>query len=425
MNIIVLVVDRLHAGFLGCYGNSWVATPHFNRLAAEGFLFDQAFVDHPDLAELCRSWWTGTHYLEREGPQTNLTTLVERFGQSGFATMCLTDESAVASHPLAAHFDEVVRVGQAAADRSAAETGEGRRMAESVEETEAAQFFAAATQMLEQPRQPFFLWLHSRGMDAPWDAPYEFRRQYADEEEADPPTIVTPPCRYLGEADDPDEVWGICQAYAGQVSLVDECLGGLLEMLDAEELASDTGLVVLGARGFPLGRNARLGGVDQALYGELAQTPWVIRLPDGTGSMARSQVLVQPCDLMPTLLDLSGLADVGAAKRASRSLLPAIRGDLAWYRDRICLASEGGERAFRTPAWYLRLPAPRSTVDESPAPELYTKPDDRWEVNDVAPRCPEIVAAMRAAHDELASSLSLDQGGNLPPLDDLLANDLR
>jgi arylsulfatase A-like enzyme len=423
MNIIVLVVDRLHAGFLGGYGNAWVATPHFNRLAAEGFLFDQAFVDHPDLAELCRSWWTGTHYLEREGPPPrDPPMLVDRFGESGFTTTCLTDDPLVANHPLAARFDEVVRVGPA----TGSGTSEAPQSADSVEETELAQFFAAAMQVLERPQEPFFLWLHSRGMGAAWDAPYEFRQQYADEEEREPPRIVEPPCRYLSEADHPDEIWGICQAYAGQVSLVDECLGGLLEMLDAERLAADTALVVLGARGSPLGRNGRLGGVDQALYGELVQTPWLLRLPNAVGAMARSQALVQPCDLMPTLLELSGLSTGGLENRlAARSLLPMIRDDATWPRDRICLASDGGERAFRTPAWYLRLPAARSTLDESPLPELYTKPDDRWEVNDVASRCPEVVAAMRAAHDESAGSLALGQGGELPSLDELLASDLR
>ncbi|HEV3342264.1 MAG TPA: sulfatase-like hydrolase/transferase [Pirellulales bacterium] len=422
MNIIVLVVDRLHTGFLGCYGNAWVATPHFNRLAAEGFVFDQAFVDHPDLAELCRSWWTGTHYLQRESRAEAPPMLVERFSESGFTTTCLTDEPAVAGHPLAARFDEVVRIGHAAGDDPLAASGD--TMAESVEQTQLAQFFAAAMQALEQPREPFLLWLHSRGMGGAWNAPFEFRRQYADEEEAEPPRIVVPPCRYLGETDDPDELWGLCQAYAAQVSLVDECLGGLLEMLE-EQLVSDTALVVLGARGFPLGRNRRLGGVDQALYGELVQTAWLVRLPDAAGAMARSEALVQPGDLMPTLLELSRLSDSAPAPDHSpRSLLPVIRDDLTWRRDRICLANESGERACRTPAWYLRLPAPRPTLDEGPSPELFGKPDDRWEVNDVAQRCPEIVAAMRAAHDELARSLAAREG-ELPALDELLASDLR
>jgi arylsulfatase A-like enzyme len=39
VNAICLVVDRLHTGFLGAYGNTWIETPVFDRLAAESFHF--------------------------------------------------------------------------------------------------------------------------------------------------------------------------------------------------------------------------------------------------------------------------------------------------------------------------------------------------------------------------------------------------
>src|SRR5579864_8245994 len=112
MNIIVLVIDRLHAGFLGCYGNTWVATPHFNRLAAEGFVFDQAYVDNPGLPQLCRSWWTGRHSLVPSVMQGE-ESLAHRFSQAGWTTSCLTDEPALAEHPLIGGFDELIRVGAA------------------------------------------------------------------------------------------------------------------------------------------------------------------------------------------------------------------------------------------------------------------------------------------------------------------------
>ena len=33
MNVICLVIDGLQAGYLGCYGNSWLPTPGFDQLA--------------------------------------------------------------------------------------------------------------------------------------------------------------------------------------------------------------------------------------------------------------------------------------------------------------------------------------------------------------------------------------------------------
>ena len=63
MNAICLVIDRLHTGFLGAYGNTWIETPAFDRLAAESFLFDQMLVDSPQLGPLYRSFWQGCHAL--------------------------------------------------------------------------------------------------------------------------------------------------------------------------------------------------------------------------------------------------------------------------------------------------------------------------------------------------------------------------
>ena len=57
-------------------------------------------------------------------------------------------------------------------------------------------------------------------------------------------------------------------------------------------------------------------------------------------------------------------------------------------RDRLCLAGGDGQRTIRTPAWYLR---------SAGEPELFAKPDDRWEVNNVTCRCPEVVEGLQAA----------------------------
>lgn len=54
MNAIVLVVDRLGAGYLGPYGNTWLETPHWNRLAARSALFEWALTDAVDLPTVYR-----------------------------------------------------------------------------------------------------------------------------------------------------------------------------------------------------------------------------------------------------------------------------------------------------------------------------------------------------------------------------------
>src|SRR5271154_3606526 len=95
MNAISLVIDRLHVGYLGCYGNSWIATPNFDRLASDGFVFDQALIESPDLAEQYTAL-------------TSQAQFVQRLRECGIATALITDDPQVADMPWAAEVDDVL-----------------------------------------------------------------------------------------------------------------------------------------------------------------------------------------------------------------------------------------------------------------------------------------------------------------------------
>src|SRR5262249_56411820 len=131
-----------------------------------------------------------------------------------------------------------------------------------------------------QATRPFLLWIHTQGMNGPWDAPLEMRYQFADEDDPVPPDLVSPPQKTLAADYDPDELLGLAHAHAGQVALVDYCLGMLLEALEEHPLASETLLAVTSPRGYPLGEHLRVGPANEALYGELLHVPLFLRLPD-------------------------------------------------------------------------------------------------------------------------------------------------
>lgn len=61
MNVIVVVCNSLHLGFLGAYGNAWIETPNLDRLAAEGTVFDHHFPENLTTLPTRRSWWTGRY----------------------------------------------------------------------------------------------------------------------------------------------------------------------------------------------------------------------------------------------------------------------------------------------------------------------------------------------------------------------------
>jgi arylsulfatase A-like enzyme len=224
-------------------------------------------------------------------------------------------------------------------------------------------------------------------MAGPWDAPYELRAQYADEEDPPPPQFTAVPNRHLPENFDPDELLGITHAYAGQVSLVDSCLGIFLDAFRENPRASQTLLAVLGARGFPLGEHRRVGPCDEPLYEEMIHVPFFLRMPDGFGAMERNLALVRTGDLGPTLCEWLGVAP--SISSGARSVLPLVRGEQSELRDHVLLESLT-DRALRTTAWHFR-----QLKEEGSSLELYAKPSDRWEVNEVADRVPEVAAAFR------------------------------
>jgi hypothetical protein len=95
--------------------------------------------------------------------------------------------------------------------------------------------------------------------------------------------------------------------------------------------------------------------------------------------------------------------------------MPLLRQETDALRDRLCLAGGNGQRAIRTPAWHFRA------GDE---PELFAKPDDRWEVNNVACRCPEVVEGLQAALAQYELTLPAGRSRDLPPLSDVLLHGL-
>jgi arylsulfatase A-like enzyme len=432
-NILCVVVDRLQAGMVGAYGNTWIQTPGFDRLAAEGFLCERAVIDSPRLQSLYRSYWQGLHAMAPAGVSANETSswsaaLPQRLNEAGVATSLVTDEPWLVEHLTAAGFVE----------RELVATESVSNPAGDIEETQLARLFAVASARLAQLPQPFCLWLHAGSIGRLWDAPLELRNRYADEDDPPPSESVEVPCRWLPVNFDPDELLTIVQAYAAQVALLDVCLAGLLDALAESSAAPNTLVAVLSARGFPLGEHGRLGPADEALYSETTQIPWLLRLPDGLGACERTQALVQPADLQATLAEWCGL-ETGTGlplhPAQGRSLLPLLTGandGAAYPRDRACISAGPNEQAIITPAWFLRAHRSDGTADatgqDRSGPdqsgtqiELYAKPEDRFEVNEVSNRAVDVVSDLVAALAQFEQACQSAEAIELAPLSPALA----
>ncbi len=397
-NIVVLAIDRLGAGYLGPYGATWLDTPAFNHLASQSLLIEHALSDSPELARVYRSLWTGRHAANHDEPAAPLAKI---FSAAGYQTSLLTDDAEVANSPLAVDFQRRFEPLPGAASSTAAD----------VADTQLARMFDTAIEMFSEASSPFLLWVHLQAMQGPWDAPWELRAQWADEEDPSPPEFVDPPLRRLPATYDPDEVLGVIHAYAGQVAVLDRCLGWFLQAFESSSRALDTLLVVTAPRGYPLGEHHRIGPVNNALHGELLHIPLLLRFPAGLDNAFRAQAIAQPADVFATLTDWAQVTN--APTGIWGQSLMRLTEDEEWRRDR-AVAVYGDERSLRTPAWFLRRPA---TTDDSSEPvELYVKPDDRWEANEVSDRLPEIVEAMLATLDDFERAAQAGDPALLTPL---------
>src|SRR5262249_1994830 len=111
----------------------------------------------------------------------------------------------------------------------------------------------------------------------------------------------------------------------------------------------------------------------------------------------RVAALTQTVDLLPTFFDAFGITP---PLLHGHSLLPLARGKANHIRAYACAGlrtGDGVEWALRTPECYFLLPllTPRRDQERGargeqaapgvshPSPELYVKPDDRWEINNV------------------------------------------
>jgi arylsulfatase A-like enzyme len=386
-NILVVSIDGLRASALGAYANTTFGTPALDRFAAESFLLDSCFASSVDLTEIYRALWHANE-VERS------STLPRLLNERGYATTLITDERALNALAGSTGFGEVIELDTASDSR------EISTRAHDPAETDLARVISAAIDRISGSGldRPQITWLHARGLSGTWDAPLEFQQMLLDEDDPSPIDTTSSPDLLVGPGDDPDAPFRYATAYAAQVMVLDACWETLLDTLDAAE--NEWLVMLIGARGFPLGEHGRIGGVDQRLFAEQLHVPWLIRLPDKRGQLSRSCALTTHADLPSTLIDAVGenesLKNIGFD---GVSVLRLISGGRVTWRDAICSHSPTA-RAIRTPAWCLRedLVATNSNVDssgESRERELYVRPDDRWEANDVAKLCPEVVEELK------------------------------
>ncbi len=284
-NILFCFADDWMWPHAGVHGDPVVSTPTFDRVAAEGVLFNQAYVAAPSCTPSRAAVLTG-QYPFRLGPGVNLTS-------------CLPAEHQVYPDLLEAAGYHVgfTRKGWAPGNEKAA----GRRR------NPAGPRFADFGAFLAARRadQPFCFWFGSTQPHRMYDVDSGVRAGL------EPARVKVPP--YLPDCDTVRR--DICDYY-GQVQRFDRDVAGLLEQLDRAGLADNTIVVMTGDNGWPFPRG------KATLYEAGTHAPLAIRWPGKIPAGRRVDDFASLADLAPTFLEAAGLPP--AKKMTARSLMPVL-----------------------------------------------------------------------------------------------------
>lgn len=407
---IVVSFDHLHLGYLGCYGNDWIETPHLDRLATQAVVFDGHFAENLDPDARNHAWWTGS-------PQAGLSHAEQERQPAWLAAL---NSAGIETHLLAESDADEPSPPQSAFTRTEFVDGsEGLDAAE--HETPFAQLITRADARLRDLSRTdgsWLLWLKSRGVPSPPIPPREFFDLYFDEfslddsERGDATDAADHP-DHTATASFPEELRQTQALYAAYVSCLDRWLGRLLKSLDDADLTDKVLFIVTAASGDhviesesdssppPLrpgeGRCEWLP--DNPLTEALIHTPLLVRDPQGDLPGSRCGEFVQTTDLPATLLDWFGLPTVCATDSSAASPTGRSRNLLTWTRS--ATANDPGRPLLRIGSGD-QLAAVRTRdhfclCDQGPsrdgnvAVRLYEKPFDRWDLLDVARDYPAVV----------------------------------
>jgi len=365
--LLVLTIDRLPAWMLPAWGATWVSMSNLDAVAARGLLFDRLLAESLD-------------------PRATLAALTADGGlwreaaAAGWSAAIVTDDALL---PEVAMGVERIEVPAAAVASTAA--GD--------DDTNASRLCARARDVIVAGGHRL-VWCHMSGLAVAWDAPDALREDYVDPDDPPPPPGARVPHFTVGEDTDPDLIVGTRQVFAGQLTLLDRSLGPVFEAAAAEGWA----VLLAGVRGMPLGLHGVVGcGQGNPpggfAYGEWAQLPAI--LVDAAGRMAgqRYAGLVVPAEIGGLL------CDVVAGHRPTPGETPARLAGLldSWSapaRDRVIIDA-GEQAAIVTDGWHLVASRPHGGA-ETPA-RLFAKPDDYFELSDVANRCAAVADELEQA----------------------------
>ena len=391
-NIVLFGVDSLRADHMSCYGYPKLTTPHIDRLASRGTLFERTFSPHIPTTSAYSSMLTGQDAfttqvvaLRHQGPlRPEVQTLPEILRARGYDTTCV----GFGGNPASRGFDRYLEFD------GWGSWNQGRSpKAQNLNDVAIPEL-----QRLAGQDKPFLLFLRHMDPHAPYLPPAPYERMFYHGNECDPanrsmdPVMTFKPfCDFFASWMPPgitDKDYVVAQ-YDGSIAYMDACIQTLLNAVDTLGLAENTIIALNGDHGETLYDHDCFFD-HHGIYDNTLHVPLIISYPGHLPAGKRVEGYCQHKDLVPTLLDLAGVAC--ESDFDGRSLLQLVRGDEASFEPEFYITECTWMRkhGWRTPEWKL-IVALEPDFHSKPPVELYNLVLDPQENNNIAGTEPAVV----------------------------------
>ena len=374
-NFMVVTLDTTRADRMGAYGFDGVQTPVIDSLAREGILFQRAYAVTPLTLPSHTSLFSGT-YPPHHGVRDNggfivpdeITTLAEIYKSSGYETAGF-----VAAYVLDARwgldqgFDTYVDDFDVKGQRFIAMGGVQRPANEVID--------TALKWMGQQRSTPFFLWVHLYDPHAPYEAPEPYKSRY-------------PGSPYLAE-----------------IAFTDNQIGRLIEALEMSGKRDETFIIVAADHGESLGDH---GEIQHGffIYEGATHVPLIISTPFEEIAGVQATEVVSLIDVMPTILDMSGLEIPEAVQGQS---LTSLFLEGAALETRFVYSETFYARYHYGWSELTAIQDERYKLIMSPDPELYDLAEDPGETINLAVTEKDLYESLEATADQFIDEIG--EGG--------------
>ncbi len=374
MNVLFIIVDDLRPE-LGCYGSEAVITPHIDKLANRGVLFQNAYCNVPVSGASRASLLTGIYpdfskgrfvgaetYEQEDLP--GVVTLPQAFKNAGYHTVSLGkvfhqyrdrldswSEAPWIVSPASGDWarynkwnvwKETVPVSDLHPKSHRGPYFEGADKPDSLyEDHKIAQKAVEVLGRLEAEGKPFFLAVGFRKPHLPFIAPKKYWDLYRREDVAIGENRYRPEClpkqvqssREIYQYTHTDHTSSDTfhrearHAYYACVSFVDAQIGLVMDELQRLNLEKNTVVVVLGDHGWHLGEHDFWG--KHTLMRQSTHAPLLVSLPGGGRGTTRS--IAEFVDIYPSLCEACGIPLPATVQ--GKSFLPTLKNLKKKHRD--------------------------------------------------------------------------------------------